>query len=171
MMRFLFTLLLMLCAAPASAGLYPADWAADRLQQGLSAYDAGRFHEARKHFALLADHGSAVAETMLGVMYARGRGVKADPATAAAYFYRAANRGYPPAQLALADALARGQGVKADSEAAYFWTRLAQQRGDARIASRARNYAQRLAAALTKPTLEEIERSLIGWRPWAGPTR
>lgn len=130
------------------------------LDAGLSAYAAGDFGTARHDFMLLADEGSAIGETMLGAMYARGQGVGRDPAAAAGYYCRAAHRGYAPAQLAFAGLLARGEGVAVDRRAALRWTRLAAERGDARVAAAARQSAMTLAGGTTPPD------TVADWRPW-----
>lgn len=170
-MKRLIILALLALALPARATEPAGTWATDHLAAALTAYDAERFDEARRQFGVLADHGSAIAETMLGVMYARGRGVDADPATAVAYFYRAANRGYAPAQLALSDALARGAGTPRSVEQAYFWARLAASRGDAAITETAAAQAARLGRGLSAKLRAEMDRQLRSWRPWVALAR
>lgn len=162
--RFLLfaSLLVMAVGAQAKA----QSWAARRLALALAHYDAGRFDKARRGFEDLADHNSAIAETMLGVMYAKGRGVRADPATAFVYYYRAANRGYAPAQLALSDVFANGKGTLRNLDQAYLWARLAAQRGDTRLARAATIHAARLARVLSTDRLKLIDRELHNWRPW-----
>lgn len=155
-MRFV-ALAVLLAAGSAAAAPSPAV-----LSHGLDAYAAGNFAAARRDFQGLADDGSAVGETMLGTMYARGQGVRRDPGAAAAYWCRAANRGYAPAQLAFARALARGDGVAVDRAAAWRWLRLAEQRGDPRVAAAARREAAVLAASGRPPPVEAI----ANWRPW-----
>ncbi|WP_416908973.1 MAG: hypothetical protein ACMVO5_05000 [Polymorphobacter sp.] len=91
------------------------------LQAGLEAHGRGDFEAARAALKPLAAQGSAVAETILGGMAARGQGRPTDPAAAVAWWLRAANRGYVPAQLALARALADGRGVARDEAAAAYW--------------------------------------------------
>ncbi|MBV8973435.1 MAG: hypothetical protein JO290_14210, partial [Sphingomonadaceae bacterium] len=81
----------LIAAAPASAATAP-----QLLAAGMAAYSARHFDRALADFRSLADRGSAVGETMLGTMYARGEGVRRDPAAAAGYLCRAANRGYAP---------------------------------------------------------------------------
>lgn len=131
------------------------------LNHGLAAYAAGHFADARRDFRALADDGSAIGETMLGAMYARGQGVRRDPAAAAAYYSRAAHRGYAPAQLAFAKVLARGEGMHVDRPAAWQWLRLAQERGDARTVAAARAEMTALAASGAPPPDTTAD-----WRPW-----
>lgn len=151
-MRVLAPILLLVATAAASPP--------DVLAAGLSAYAAHDFVAARNDFRTLADDGSAIGETMLGTMYARGQGVRRDAAAAAAYYCRAAHRGYPPAQLAFAQALAHGDGVAVDRRAAAMWIRLAADRGDARVAAAARRTATTLAVA---PASAD---DVANWRPW-----
>lgn len=137
------------------------------LGHGLDAYRAGRFGDARAAFDDLADRDSAVAETMLGTMYARGQGVRRDAVTAATYWFRAANRGYAPAQLAFARVLAAGDGIPRDRDSAWVFARLAGQRGDARVARAAAAEAARIGVGLTADDRARLERRVTAWRPWA----
>ncbi len=161
-------LLVFLVAAAVTAAPAPAPSpAAAALDVGIGAYRAGRFAEAREQFAMLADRDSAVAETMLGTMYAKGEGVRSDAATAVTYYYRAAQRGYAPAQLALAQAMAAGKGIAADRDTAWLWARRAQQRGDPRTNAAATGVVAMLAAGRSRADLAALESRLDGWRPWA----
>jgi TPR repeat protein len=162
-----FLLLLAIVAAPAIA----APDNALRFKRAVVAYEAGRFKAARHDFQALADQGSAIAETMLGTMYADGRGARRDPATAAVYFYRAANRGYAPAQLALADAYAKGKGTWRDLPGAYMWARLAQVRGEGATAQAGRETAATLARRIGEAERRRADRWVRNWRPWSTASR
>lgn len=142
-------------------------WAAETLETGVAAYLAGDYGAARAQFVMLANHGSAIGETMLGTMYARGQGVTADAATAAAFWFRAANRSYAPAQLALARALAAGQGVGTDVGAAWMWAQLAAIHGDAAVRGQAQALAARLQPQLAPAEREKRARDVRNWRPWS----
>ncbi|MDO9487069.1 MAG: tetratricopeptide repeat protein [Sphingomonadaceae bacterium] len=166
-MRKLLLALLIFATAPAVA----APDNAKRFERAVAAYEVGRFKVARAQFQALADQGSAVAETMLGTMYAEGRGVKADPATAAVYFYRAANRGYAPAQLALADAYAKGRGTWPDLPGAYMWARLAQVRGFGATAAAGSATAAELAKRIDEEQRLRADRWVRNWRPWTTAVR
>lgn len=145
----------------------PAAAAVTALDTALAAYDAGDYRAARTQLKPLADRGSAVAETLLGVMAAKGEGGRADPAAAAGWWLRAANRDYAPAQLALAKALADGRGVTADREAALVWAELAAD-GSTDAGPEARLYAEALAQSFDKGELTAVEEARAGWRPWPG---
>lgn len=85
------------------------------------AYDRGKFHSARKDFIALAEMGHAGAEFMLGVMRFYGRGVPANDALAAIWFYKSAIKGNPTGQLALGALHIRGLGVRQNLVKAYGW--------------------------------------------------
>lgn len=109
------------------------------LRHGTNAYRNGDYRAAWESFRRLAARDVASAETMLGVMYARGLGAPRNDAVAAAWFLRAASRGYAPAQLALAHAFANGRGVKVDKDRAVALARAAaaqNQPGAAQLALR-----------------------------------
>jgi TPR repeat protein len=85
-----------------------------RLDRAAALWEAGNWAAARPLLRRLALEGDPAAETLLGVMAARGLGEPRNPAVAAAWYWRAARRGYGPARLALGDAFRRGEGVPAD---------------------------------------------------------
>ncbi len=142
--------------------------AAALLRASLADYTSGNFAAARPRLQLLANQGSAIAETLLGVMAAKGQGRPADPATATALWLRAANRGYPPAQLALAKAFARGAGIPADPGEAWLWARLAAASGDTGISIDAARLAAALEPRLGRDRVAALELRRASWRPWAG---
>lgn len=121
---------------------------ASLLQAGLDAHSRGDWGAARAALKPLAAQGSAVAETLLGGMAARGQGTRADAASAAAWWWRAANRGYAPAQLALARAMAEGRGVSADKGQAWLWARRAVGAGG-RVGAEAAVLVKRLEAEVS----------------------
>jgi TPR repeat protein len=152
-------------AALAVAGAAPATTPATAIDAGMAAYQAGDFAAARAHLRPLADRGSAIAETMLGVMAARGEGRGIDEAAAVGWWLRAANRGYAPAQLALAKALAAGRGVAADPGQAWLWARLAATAGND-VAREAKAIAASLEPGFTADERAALEAERAAWRPW-----
>lgn len=155
--------LLLVLAVPSFAGT--GDWASVRLEGAMSAYHTGDYRTARRGFQRLSEHGSAIAETMLGVMYAKGRGVQENRAVAAGWFHRAASRGYGPAQIALSDAFARGHGVRRDVEDAYFWALAAMIGGDRSAEASGRVRVKALAKALRPEARAAIDEDVRNWRP------
>ena len=164
MIKLLRLLLGMTVIVPAIAGATPHDAAAS-LQAGLDAYAGTDFGSARRALRPLADRGSAIAETLLGVMAARGQGGRSDPATAVAWWLRAANRGYGPAQLALAKALAAGHGVTRDAGEAWVWARLAAAAGNG-TAVEAAALADGLEHGFSAEMQAKLEAERAAWRPW-----
>jgi hypothetical protein len=102
--------------APVSAETVPPGGtdAAALFQRGDALYQRGQDRDAFPLFLQAARLGYAPAQTRVGVMYDRGRGVARNQATAATWFAAAVSQGYAPAQLLLATMYARGEGVAAD---------------------------------------------------------
>lgn len=139
----------------------------DRLQAALADLDVGANARAVAGLRALAGENSAVAETLLGAMYADGRAGRRDPAIAAAFFLRAANRGYTPAQVALARAYLAGAGVSRSDVAALRWTAIAE-----RMGAPPADIAPLAAALRPRVTPAEWARArarAADWRPWPGP--
>ena len=84
---------------------------------------------AHRMLAPLADSGEAVAQEILGFMYARGEGVPRDGAAAFHWFTLAAQAGRPEAQFELGRIYRDGVGVAADGKAALSWLRRAADQG------------------------------------------
>ncbi len=95
-----------------------------------AAYQAGNFATALRLARPLADEGDDRAQSILGRMYWRGRGVPRDDVEAARWFRSAAEHGNAAAQLNLGNMYADGNGVPQDYTEAAKWYRLAADRGD-----------------------------------------
>ena len=93
-MRLLKLLLIVfVCAAgPAVAG---------PLEDGSAAYVKGDYVTANRLLRPIAEQGVALAQLILGVMYADGLGVPQDYAAAAAWYRKAADQGHAAAQFNL----------------------------------------------------------------------
>jgi TPR repeat protein len=96
------------------------------------AYEKGRYPLALKLVQPLADQGVAQAQSLLGLMYYHGRGVKQNDAEAAKWFHLAADQDDARAQFNLGVMHAEGQGVPQDYVQAIKWYRLAAEQGEAR---------------------------------------
>ena len=110
--------LLLLFAALHGGALSPAT-AAD-FDKGLAAYKAGDYQTALAEWRPLAEAGDVNAQTMLGLVYAEGKGVPQEHAEAAKWFRRAATRGHAEAQFALEVLYGLGEGVPQDFIAAHM---------------------------------------------------
>ena len=138
----------------------------ERLAIALDAYAHHRDRVAAAEFGRLALQNSAIAETMLGTMYAQGRTGAPDAAVAVAYWLRASQRGYPPAQIAFARALADGRGVGRDPGQAYAWALIAARRSDGAAHAAATALAAQLRPALAPEEAARRVASAARWRPW-----
>ena len=77
----------------------------------------GEVRAARKRLAMeraFTPSQRSEADTSLGIMFSRGRGVEKDAMRAAALFQKAAERGYPLAQFELAESYDKGSGFGQD---------------------------------------------------------
>ena len=77
-----------------------------------------------------AERGNASAQYNLGVMYAKGQGVRQDYAEAVRWYRQAAEQGDATAQNNLGDMYLNGHGVRQDRALAQEWFGKACQNGD-----------------------------------------
>jgi Sel1 repeat/Calcineurin-like phosphoesterase len=113
--------------------------AAGDFQAGLRAYQQGDYATALKEWRPAAEQGDDAAQFNLGVLYANGQGVRANPAEARKWFARAAQHGMEAAAQGMARAEFQlgvmydlGQGARQDYAQAIKWYRQAAEQGDAR---------------------------------------
>jgi hypothetical protein len=96
------------------------------------AYQQGNYAHALRLLPPLADVGDPNAQSLLGLMYYHGHGVKRDDSQAAKWFRRAADQGQAEAQFYLGVMSAEGQGAPQDYAEAVKWYRLAAEQGEPR---------------------------------------
>jgi TPR repeat protein len=102
--------------------------AAGPLEDGTAAYREKEYAKAAELWRPLADGGDAAAQHFLGTLYADGKGVEQNDATAFMWFQRAANQGNAAAQYNVGASYATGTGVaKSDADAAKWFQRAANQ--------------------------------------------
>jgi TPR repeat protein len=100
------------------------------LEDVLSAFQRGDYAAALQILRPLAEHGDALAQAGLGVMYANGQGVPQDDVQALLWFRKAADQGNTDAQFNLGVMYANGQGVPRDYTQALVWFRKAADQGN-----------------------------------------
>ena len=105
--------------------------AAQDLQKGNAAYQAGDYVTAIQEWTPLAEAGDAAAQYNLGIMYDYGEGVLQDYAEAFKWWRLAADQGMADAQYNLGNMYRQGQGVPQDYAEAVKWFRLVADQGDA----------------------------------------
>lgn len=81
-MRKSVRILIALCLG----GSMPAVASAGSLQDGAAAYSRGDYTEALQLLRPVAEQGDALAQVIVGVMYAKGNGVTEDDVEAARWF-------------------------------------------------------------------------------------
>ncbi len=113
--------LLILTASPARA----VDATDAAFKRGLAAYNSGAFTEAAQIWSPLADQGSAIAQSSLGLLYYSGSGVRKDYRRARKLFLEAAKRNVPEAQMFLSLMYRRGDGVRQSYLMSYMWCDIA----------------------------------------------
>jgi TPR repeat protein len=107
-------------------------------EAGADAYKRRDYKTALALFRPLAENGESKAQTVLGLMYSYGEGVKVDFRKAAIWYRRAAEQSYGVAQYSLAMLYLHGKGVPLDTDEVVKWLTLAAKGGHARAKSRLR---------------------------------
>ena len=91
------------------------------VQTAVNIFQEGNYGAALQEFQPLAEHGNAIAQFFLGLMYYNGAGVVQDYPQAAAWYRKAADLGNPDAQFNLGMMYRNGQGVPQDWSQAQKW--------------------------------------------------
>jgi TPR repeat protein len=99
---------------------------AEPIDDANRAFEAGRFEQAARLLAPLAQHGHPVAQLRLGILYFQGSGVKENERQAIAWWRRSADQGNLDAMYQLGNAFAFGnEAAKTvpdpDREAAWWY--------------------------------------------------
>src|SRR5450755_3057544 len=98
------------------------------LEDGIAAYHEQSYVKAAEIWRPLAEKGDATAQYFLGTLFAEGKGVEQNDATAFMWFQRAANQGDAAAQYNVGASYAEGTGVqKSSADAAKWFQRAANQ--------------------------------------------
>jgi hypothetical protein len=92
-------------------------------EEGVAAYDQGRYDTALAAWLPLAEAGHPAAQYNVGVMFEKGQGVSQDWASAARWYLEAAEGGDIDAQLKVATLYESGIGLAADAREAELWYR------------------------------------------------
>jgi hypothetical protein len=117
-----------LLGALAVAAALCAPAAAGPLEDASDAYREKAYAKAAELLRPLAEKGDAAAQFSLGTLYAEGKGVEQNDATAFLWFQRAANQGDAAAQYNVGASYAEGAGIgKSDVDAAKWFRRAADQ--------------------------------------------
>ena len=138
------------------------------VEEGRDLMEAGLYVEAREALWPAARSGNADAEELIGVMYALGLGVEADPIRAFDWYLRSAMKGHPGAQSGVGWYYELGIGMPApDLVRAYAWYVLSAIGGDP-------DAAISQEEVIKKMTPEEIAQAHLlidDYRVWMYPFR
>jgi TPR repeat protein len=147
-------------------GLCCAEFArADAISAGMGAYAHRDYVRSAAIFMRRAEQGQAIAQTYLGYMYEKGRGVPQDFVLAATWLRRAANQGYPDAQFLLGLLYDKGHGVNQDFLEAEIWLNLAAAKAEPRQRDYWTQIRDALAGKLTLDERAEAQRRASEWAP------
>lgn len=128
-------------------------------QEGVDAYQAGKFDVAAAKFKELADKGDASAQFNLGSLYRQGQGVAQDDKQAALWWAKAADQGHTDAMDNLGLRYAKGEGVELNLVQAYKWFSIAGMRKNESAAANAK-------VTLAKMSPEQIEEAQNIAKEW-----
>jgi TPR repeat protein len=134
---------------------------AGAIEDGSKAYGQGNYAEAYHLLQPLAAQGDAVAQEVLGVMYAEGQGVQKDEAQAVQLFRQAAEQGNDRGQYNLGAAYVNGLGVPTDYVLGQMWFILAAAQGF----EAARSARDKLTPYMTPGQIAEAQRLAREWKP------
>ena len=118
-----------------SATLFISVLHAADFEVGLKAYESGDYATAIKEFQPLADQGVRNAQYNLGLIFAKGQGVKQDYTEAAKWYRKAAEQGVVEAEYNLGMLYSAGNGVPKDPAEAMKWFIQAAEKGDVQAAN------------------------------------
>jgi uncharacterized protein len=138
---------------------------ADAFAQGARAYDRQNYLLAARILMPLAERWDLRAQTYIGVMYLRGRGVPQNFLVAAYWLHLAAGAGFPEAQYFLGLMYDKGQGVPQDSVLAHAWLNLAVAHAEPRVRDRWLLIRDAVASKMTEAQLWEARKLAYEWRP------
>ena len=138
---------------------------ADAFSQGARAYDRQNYVLAEQIFLPLAERWDPRAQTYVGVMYLRGRGVPQNFLVAAYWLHLAAGAGFPEAQYFLGLMYDKGQGVPQDFVLAHAWLNLAVAHAQPRVRDHWLLIRDAVASKMTEAQLWEARKLAYEWRP------
>jgi len=108
-------------AAVTLAAALAASAIAGPLEDGMEAYRTKEYAKAVESWRPLAEKGDAAAQYRLGMLYAEGKGVEQNDATAFMWMRRAAEQGNAEAQYDVGASYIGGLGVEKNPQEAAKW--------------------------------------------------
>jgi uncharacterized protein len=156
-LRLILVLLLSAAAVPSAR--------AEAFAQGQRAYARQNYQLAAQIFLPLAEQWDPRAQTYIGVMYLRGKGVPQNFLVAAYWLHLAAGAGYPEAQYFLGLMYDKGQGVVQDFVLAHAWLNLAVAHAEPSVRGHWVLMRDAVASKMSEAQLWEARKLAYEWRP------
>jgi uncharacterized protein len=148
-----------ICALCVSLLILPISNAFASYEEAKLALDERRFEEAFDGFTEAAEEGHVMAQYYLGVMYATGRTMERDDATAYKWFMKAALQGHPISQGNIGTMKLNGRGTDFDITGSYFWFILAEDGGF----EKARKFMWRVTNYMERDDINSIQAKADEW--------
>jgi TPR repeat protein len=145
--------------------LVPEARAADLLTEAVRSYAPVGYPRSAGGVLARAEQGDPLAQTYLGVMYLRGKGVPQNFEAAAWWLHRAAEADVPAAQYFLGLLYDKGHGVVRDFVLAQAWLNLAVAHAEPAWRSRWALIRDAVASKMSRDDLAEAQRLALDWRP------
>jgi hypothetical protein len=150
-------LMLVVIAGTALAGPY---------EDSIAALEHGDYPTALRLLRPLADQGNASAQSVLGLMYAIGQGVRQNYAEAAKWLRKAADQGDATAQASLGNMYEGGVGVPKDYIQAHKWFNLSLARAPpGEMHDLGVKLRDSVAAKMTPVQIAEAQKLAREWKP------
>ena len=104
-------------------------------ENGLSAFDVGKYRKGFQFWEPLAELGEKYAQAKIAMMYQKGLNVFRNPVKAFGWHKNAAKQGVARSQAVLGSMYGQGDGVLRDYMQAYSWSSIAAAQGgtDAKV--------------------------------------
>jgi uncharacterized protein len=110
---------------------FGAEQPAQSVDAAYAAYQKGAYAVALRLVRPMAEQGDSRAQSLLGLIYFEGHGVRRDEPEAMRWYRRAADQGDADAQLEIGNMYYKGRGVTQNYSETARWYRLAADRGNA----------------------------------------
>lgn len=147
-------------AAIAFILVMPAHAFADKVDDGMRAYEAAKYEEAFELLLPAAQEGKASAQSIIGSLYMDGKGTAQDVEEARKWFRRAALQGDDTAQFNLGVMLYNGVGGPRNDLEAYKWMLISWKSGNKNASRQFRI----VSADLSRQERAEVEKMVKSWK-------
>ena len=128
-------------------------------EEAKQAFDDRHFEEAFDGFTQAAEEGHILAQYHLAVMYATGRTMERDDASAYKWFMKAATQGHPISQGNIGTMKLNSRGTEYGISGAYYWFILAEDGGF----EKARKFMWRVTNYMKRDDINTIRTKAEEW--------